>query len=430
MDAILDTELELIVARELSIRDTTRGEGKDGFLLRFRGRLRDEDSAAAYDRLDAALAVRGLMPLFRQEDDLHVVLLVRRPPAPKPSDPRINVILFLATFASVFYIGILSNYTPAEGTGAQRALAVLLAGGPFALAVMAILTAHEFGHYLVARYHKVHVTLPYFIPMPIPISPFGTMGAFISMKEQPRNRRQLLEIGMAGPLSGLVVTVLVLILGLMLSPVNSLPAAPAQNDPLAFLRGNPFVYSIVDLFVPGQVEAPATPPEPLVLEGNSLLYVGLKYLVHGSLLPAPPSYGDTPVALYWLRYLLTGQPLPYGGRDVMLHPLAWAGWFGLLITGLNLMPAGQLDGGHAIYVLLGRKRARVVARVVLVFTLLLGLISLNWWLWSALIYFFGRFYAEPRDEITPLDGKHKALAALALVLFFLVFIPVPLTGFY
>jgi membrane-associated protease RseP (regulator of RpoE activity) len=327
----------------------------------------------------------------------------------------------------VFYIGILSNYVPVEGSAFQRAMAVLSAGGPFTLAVMSILLAHEFGHYFAARHHKVNVTLPYFIPMPIPITPFGTMGAFITMKEIPRNRRQLLEIGMAGPLSGLVVTIVVLILGLMLSPVQPLPAPPAQPDPLAFLRGNPLVYTIADLFTPG--EAPAASTEPLVLEGNSVLYLGLKYLVHGQILPAPASYGGVAAPLYWMRYLVTGQPLPYGGQDVLLHPLAWAGWFGLLITGLNLMPAGQLDGGHAVYVLLGRQRARRVAQVVYYLTLVLGLISINWWLWSLLLRFFGRVYAEPRDEITPLEPRHKALAVLALVLFFLVFIPVPLTGF-
>jgi len=181
------------------------------------------------------------------------------------------------------------------------------------------------------------------------------------------------------------------------------------------------------MFVPGN--APVQEPLSLILEGNSVLYLGLKYIAHGQLLPAPPDYAAMPAALYWLRYFFTGQPLPYGGVDVQLHPLAWAGWFGLLITGLNLIPAGQLDGGHSIYVLLGRERARKVAQVVFYVALALGVISINWWLWAALIRVLGRFYAEPRDEITPLDPPRKALAILGIVIFFLVFTPVPLTGF-
>jgi membrane-associated protease RseP (regulator of RpoE activity) len=422
-----DLQLNPILAREMHIRDIESGGEKIGYVWRFRGQLTDADTAAAYDRLDTALTPHGLMPLFRLDGDLHVVLLVKRPPKPKPSDPRINFVLFLATVASVFYIGVASSYIPNPADSAwARVGAVFAAGGPFTLAIMAILLAHEFGHYLVARYHKVNVSLPYLIPMPF-ISPFGTMGAFISMKEQPKNRRQLLEIGLAGPLAGMAVTILVLLLGLMLSPVQPLPGAPAQEDPIAFLRGNPLAYFIADLFVPGQ--APVDQPTNLVLEGNSPLYLGLKYLVHGQMLPAPQSYDGMSPVLYWLRYFFTGQPLPYGGVDVSLNPLAWAGWFGLLITGLNLIPAGQLDGGHAIYVLLGRQRARLVAQVVFYLTLILGIISINWWLWAALIRFFGRFYAEPRDEITPLDGNHKALAIFGLVLFLLVFIPVPLTGF-
>jgi membrane-associated protease RseP (regulator of RpoE activity) len=112
--------------------------------------------------------------------------------------------------------------------------------------------------------------------------------------------------------------------------------------------------------------------------------------------------------------------------DVMLNQVAWAGWAGLLITGLNLIPAGQLDGGHALYVLFGEKRARQLLPVILVALVILGFFWNGWFLWAALIFFFGRVYAEPLDQITQLDTRRKILAAVVLVLFVLVITPIPL----
>jgi membrane-associated protease RseP (regulator of RpoE activity) len=426
MDNQSDTEFDQLVAREMVIEQAARGEANQEFALRYTGRLRSADSAAAFERLDTALSGRGLMPLFRLEDGRHVILLVKRPSKPKPSDPRVNFALFLATVASVFYIGILSNYSPADGTQSERILAVLAAGGPFTLAIIAILAAHEFGHYFLARFHKIDISLPYFIPFPLPFLPFGTLGVFTRLKEPIKNRAQLLQYALAGPLASLVVSVLVLLLGLMLSPVKPLPSASPAPDPIAFLRGNPLVYFVADQFVPGEVVLEQT--EPLVLEGNSALYLALKALVHGRLLPAPASY-DIPPGLYWLRNIITGQPIPFGGVDVMLHPLAWAGWFGLLLTGFNLIPIGQMDGGHVLYTLLGRENARRFTRGFYYLCLLLGLLAITWWFWAAILHFFGRLFPEPRDEVTPLDARHQVLAVVGLVLFLLIFIPIPLSGF-
>ncbi len=115
-----------------------------------------------------------------------------------------------------------------------------------------------------------------------------------------------------------------------------------------------------------------------------------------------------------------------GGTDVMLHPVAMAGWVGLLVTTMNLIPAGQLDGGHILYVLLGRKNAQRLYPIILVALALLGLVWSGWWLWAFIIFLVGRFYAEPLDQITPLDNRRKWLAVLALVIFFLTFTPVPM----
>lgn len=253
--------------------------------------------------------------------------------------------------------------------------------------------AHEFGHYLVGRSRGEVVTLPYFIPFPF--SAFGTMGAFISMKEIPKNRKHLLDIGIAGPMIGLLVAIPVLLIGLNLSTL-----APIEAElPEGYIQ---------------------------FLEGNSLFYLFAKYLTFGRLLPQPPSYGALSPALYWVRYFFTGNPLPLGGLDVQIHPVAWAGWAGLFVTAINLIPAGQLDGGHILYVLFGKEKAKRSFPFVLGTLILLGLVWQGWWLWAVLIFFFGRRYAEPLDQITPIDKKRKVLAVVALIVFLLLFIPVPL----
>jgi membrane-associated protease RseP (regulator of RpoE activity) len=133
-----------------------------------------------------------------------------------------------------------------------------------------------------------------------------------------------------------------------------------------------------------------------------------------------------PPLLYWARYLFTGAPSPLGGMDVFLHPVAWAGWAGLLVTSLNLIPVGQLDGGHILYALLG-KRVRALWPVIVALLAILGFFYSGWWVWTFLILFLGRASAEPLDQVTPLNPARKAVAILAILLFFLVFTPLPLT---
>ncbi len=383
--------LDAAVSRIFHIEDFTLGNSKQDYLVRYRGRLRLQDSAAAYDQLAAALRPQNLTPLFRQEEGRHVIYIVPGRPAPRASNPLVNLVLGILTFFSVVLTGALFGLTEELPADIGQAIWMLLdRGWPFAVSMLAILSAHEFGHYLAGRHHGVHVTLPYFIPMPF--SAFGTMGAFINMKEPPKNRRHLLDIGIAGPLSGLVVAIPVLFIGLALSDITRLVPEPGMM---------------------------------IQLEGNSILYLLAKFLTFGQLLPAPISYDTSPL-LYWIIYFFTGQPLPIGGIDVNLHPVAWAGWAGLLVTAMNLIPAGQLDGGHMLYVLIGREKARKVLPFILGGLALLGFAWQGWWLWAAIIFLLGRTYAEPLDQITPLDDRRKWLAVLALVVFVLTFIPVPL----
>lgn len=378
------------VARIMHIEAVTLGEPKKGFIARYRGMLLSSDSASAYDELTSLLNPYRVTPIFRVENNQHVVILIPGIPNPNPSKIWVNILLLFLTFFSVLFTGALFSYQGQLPTTPIEILKFIVSGLPFTLSLLAILLAHEFGHYLAGRYHKANVTLPYFIPFPF--SYFGTMGAFIQMKAPPKNRRIMLDIGIAGPLAGLIVAIPVLLLGLSLSAVETLP----------------YRLQIGQIF-----------------EGNSLLYLFLKYIVHGELLPHPLTYYGAEPVIYWVRYFFTGMPLPRGGLDVTLHPIAWAGWAGLLVTAINLIPAGQLDGGHLVYVLLG-KRASQLIPVVLVGLLILGFVWYGWWIWAGLILFFGRFYAEPLDQITQLDRRRKLIAILGIIIFVLVFTPVPL----
>jgi hypothetical protein len=352
-----------------ALQDVTMDWPQPGF-VRFRGRFMCS-LADCFDELRARFERHGFTPNVRREGMLsenaglptgfagasdEVVLLAM--PAvfdPGPSRWIINLVLFLLTIVTTLFAGAL--HEPGF-TGTE-----LWLGWPFSLSILLILGAHELGHYFAARYHKVPVTLPYFIPM---LSIIGTLGAFIRLKAPMKNRRAMLDIGVAGPLAGLVFAVPLLIWGLLISEVGPLPEGG------------------------------------YMLEGNSILYATIKVL-------------------------LFGQMLPSGGIDVSLSQVAWAGWVGLLVTGLNLFPVGQLDGGHVAYVLFGRRARQLYWPVIFGLVLLAVLTqTLMWGIWVALLFFFGRYHAEPLDSVTPLDGRRRAIAVFTLLLFFFVFVPIPL----
>jgi membrane-associated protease RseP (regulator of RpoE activity) len=338
----------------------------------------------------------NITPLFLEEKGQQIVQLMPSLVKPKKANPWINLLFFILTLISMLMAGALYSYEGPEPEGFSGFVQLfadnLASGLPFAVSLLAILLAHEFGHYLAARYHKTEVTLPYFLPFPF--SPFGTLGAFIQLREPPRNKRILLDIGIAGPLAGLIVAIPVLLIGLSLSEVSQIP----------------------EVIQTGQAFS---------LEGNSILYLLAKYIVHGQWLPQPATFGGVSPLLYWLRYFFTGLPSPIGGMDVMLHPIAWAGWAGLLVTALNLIPAGQLDGGHVLYSLFG-KNARVILPVVMIGLGILGFFWTGWWLWVFLILTLGGSHAQPLDQITKLDDARTMLAIFGLIVFVLVFVPVPL----
>jgi membrane-associated protease RseP (regulator of RpoE activity) len=406
-------EIEVLtnhVSRIFRVEDVTAGNGKD-LIARYRGRLVNDDTVAAYDQLAQAVQPYGLMPLFRKDEDRQTILLVPTLVVPGRV-PRvwINVILFILTIVGVMLTGVdvPASVTPADGsTPWSYIFQHIWEGAPFAAAMLGILFTHEMGHYVACRIYKVPATLPYFIPAPF-ISPLGTLGAFIMMRGVPKNKRVLFDVGVAGPLAGLVVTLPILFLGLWLSHLGPV-GGPSSNGMLH------------------------------MLEGNSLFYLFAKYVVYNKLLPEPISLQGLSPAVYWIRYFLTGHPIPFGGLDVQLHSVALAGWAGLLVTALNLVPVGTLDGGHVAYGLFGEKARRIfpialgvlIALIFLPVLLTLSLTSFNlsWLLWIFILFWLGNVRTQPLDDITELDPKRRALGFFVLFIFLLIFTPIPMVTY-
>lgn len=379
----------------LLVESITTGRREDKFKVRYIGNLKTpEQSEATFDLIESKAKNFKFSVLMTEENDKHVVYLMDEFPSARKSNPRINLILFIITLISVLVTGgIFSTPTMPEKLDLQALLLIAKNGWPFAISILAILGAHEMGHYFAGKKHGVNVTLPYFIPLPL-ISPFGTMGAFINMKSIPKNKKQLFDIAIAGPLSGIIVAIPIIIFGLSLSHVEMLPTQIPVGSGIQ-------------------------------MEGNSLLYLGLKYLVFGKLLPDPQSFAGLHPFLFWIRYFFTGHPFPYGGYDVMIHPVAWAGWAGIFVTALNLIPIGQLDGGHILTSVLGKK-ARKLTPFFLVLMGLLGFAWSGWWFWAIILLFLNQVPSQMKDSLTALDPTRKKLSIVMLVLFILVFMPVPL----
>ena len=388
-------ELDMLIGQFFQIEDITYGDPKQPFVVRYRGTLTSSNSAASFDKIAEALAPHKLVPLLRKENSSQVLFLILEPEAKGKLNPRLNLVLFVLTLISVLFTGGLYGTEGELPANTWQAIVTLIINGwPFAISLLAILGTHEFGHYFAGRRNGVKVTLPYFIPFPLSL--FGTMGAFINMRSVPKNRRALFDLAVTGPLSGLIVSIVVMLIGLGLSNLNQLPLTiPAQGS--------------------------------YQMEGNSLLYLLLKFISFGKLLPEPQNISGLPLLIYWVRYFFTGQPFPWGATYIMLHPVAWAGWAGLLITGINLIPAGQLDGGHIFYTVMGKQAADRAFPFIVGLLAVMGVFWNGWWLWAGLIFFLGRQHAEPLDQITELDRKRKILGVLALIVFVLVFVPVPLT---
>lgn len=236
----------------------------------------------------------------------------------------------------------------------------------YAIPILVILTCHEFGHYIACRIHDVDATLPYFLPMPfLPLT--GTLGAVIKIREAFPSKQALFDIGVAGPIAGFVALLPFLWYGVAHSTVVAI-------DPNA----------------------------PVIWLGEPLLFKAVKWATIGTLAP---------------------------GTDITIHPMGFAAWFGMLATSLNLLPFGQLDGGHISYSVFGPK-ARYVSMATLAVAIGLTVWSLSWITMSIMMTVMAWFlgFRHPRiiDEHEPLDPRRRLIALVAFIIFILCFTPVPI----
>jgi len=388
----LANEVRALVANDLAIESvqTTRDQRQGAVVVE--GRLL-RPSHAVFSRWLTTLNQRGYTPILRPQtngSDDDVKLYVMAGVAPKQNSKLlVHALLFILTVISTLAIGAIYGGAAATARSYEEALwqvvsqpAKLIQGWPFALTLLGILTAHEFGHYFAARYHKLSVTLPFFIPFPLP--PIGTLGAFIRLKEPVPDRRKLFDIGVAGPLAGFILALPLLFYGLSTSAVMVPEPSPG-----------------------GWVE------------GNSILYYSAKLITFGKTLPNA----------------ITGE-------DVLMNQITTAAWIGLLVTALNLLPVGQLDGGHTVFALFGEK-ARYFNRMTIGAMALFAVAGLEivqsylpflsavgftgWFVWLALIFFMiGPYHPPALDDVTRLDSRRRWVGYLMILIFILTFVPVPM----
>ncbi len=310
------------------------------------------------DRLPYKVEILSLRP--------KAVLRFRNPTRPVLFRiPWLNIVLFLLTLVSTIVVG--SGFEQTNAFSDPRMFIedpwrIIKAGMPFSFSLLGILLFHEFGHYIVSRKHGVDVSLPYFIPAPTMI---GTMGAVIRSKSPFITRKQLFDVGAAGPIGGLLVAIPAIIWGL---------AHPR------------FIPEVQDM-------------SGLVMLGDSLLFSLIDKLVA---VQAPPGY------------------------MALLHPVAFAGWVGLLVTMLNLLPIGQLDGGHILYAMFGKAQHKIALGAI-AGLLMLSFLWTGWIVWAILGIVMRPAHPPTVMDELPLDKKRKMLGYLCIVIFILCFIPAPIS---
>jgi len=283
----------------------------------------------------------------------------------------LHILLFVLTIATTTLVGA-SQYASFLTDFLDRGLpmpvrSLILRGFWYSGTILAILGCHELGHYFACRYYDVDASLPFFLPAPLPLT--GTLGAFIRIREPIPAKRMLFDIGIAGPIAGFVVAVPALFIGLAMSHVVRIPPH----------------------FTGAEL-------------GEPLLFKLASWLVWGN----PPR-----------------------GYSINMHPVAFAAWFGLLATALNLFPIGQLDGGHISYSVLGRKSSNVTLTMIAA-AIVLTYYSASWLVWTGLMLVmlavFGRHHPPVPDEDVPLDRTRMILALVALGMFVLCFTPAPISS--
>lgn len=351
-----------LVSSEFVVEDYFLEQG----VLTFHVQLRP-DSKKAFVRLMKNLEPLGLVPVLRRVGGKNVLKTAPKPKA-KPSNVLINVLLLMATVATTYLTGYfvtLELVKNAMEMGRIRYPLDPFTGAlMFTVAIMTILGIHELGHKLAANKHRVEATLPYFLPGPPPqLGGIGTFGAVIMQKSLPPNKDALFDVGASGPIAGFVVSIIASVVGLSWSPVVSYPK-----------------------LMPGL-------PSPVIFD------------IITRLVPLPP-------------------PTEPGYIYILLHPIAFAGWIGMLLTMLNLLPVGTLDGGHIARSILSDK-ARSILFIISVLILLLT----PYWAMLFFVILFSMYrHPGPLDDTSKLSSSRKIIAGTLMVIFFLT-MPLPIRIF-
>jgi len=334
----------------------------------FRGRLR-KSPGAVYEKLESALS-EETVPLLQEDEQLRsaIVLMpksVEEATLERPTRPAVHWVLFGLTVLTTTWAGAAH-----QGVDLLQEPMRFAAGLPYSLGLLTILGVHELGHYFAARRHAIQVTPPFFIPVPFAL---GTFGAFIQMRSPTENRRALFDVAVAGPLAGLVVAIPALWIGLQNSTV-----------------------------VPGRMVDEATAHRIVggASAGSSLLLA----LIAKAALPDALRHG----------YVL------------QLRPLAFAGWLGLLITALNLLPIGQLDGGHTARAMFGQRIGGTISTLAMWSLLLLAVFV---WpgllMWALIVFFIAGRGTPPLNDVTPISTGRKRLGYVTFAILILILVPLP-----
>lgn len=340
------------VAEVMVIEQTQWDETGSAFA--FTGKLR-LNADEAFDKLKSRFGELGFTPALREIDatERQTVLAIKGTARlPLTQRPWLNLLLLLATAVTTtlfggMYAALLSQQDPTNIT------AILTHGVPFSLTLLLILGVHELGHYVQARRHGLPVTLPFFIPVPLP-GTLGTLGAFIQMRGAVENRRALFDVGIGGPIAGLLVAIPLFVVGLLVAEITNAPA-PANRS---FL-----VTAIIALFRPEALN-----------------------------------------------------------NGIILNAVLLAARFGLVLTAMNLLPIGQLDGGHIAYAAMGRRWARIIGYGTAIIMVVLGVaVSPTWLIWLMFAVFSGFGHAQPLNDITPLDLRRSVVFIATFVLFLSIF---------
>jgi Zn-dependent protease len=372
------TELNNILSQHFQVLESELQYGVPSFLVQWIGTTNPsrEEQEALFAELNESWDRLHMWAVVRWENKKMAQYVIRFIPVQKKakSDYRINYALFLATLGTIGIAGFLQATSPVFLTlfypGGWSVLDIVFVTLVFMGSLMGIIFCHEMGHFLTARRKGIDSSPPYFIPGLPPLG--GTFGAFISQKSPPQNRRDLFDLGVSGPLAGFAVTLVVLIIGFWLSvPLTSAQVA-ALDIEFPDMTGSiptPFIFTIMEFIFQARI--------------------------------------------------------PEGGT-LYLHPVAFAGWVGCLVTALNLFPVSQLDGGHALRSLVGENRHRAIGYAATIVMFLLG-----YYLMAILVLLLsqGGVHPGPLNDTVPISGSRKAAFVLAMIILVLAIPPLGLSLF-